>query len=286
MKMGKLPTMQLSPATCAQTGRRSLTRALLRPVVRFCLRNAIQYQEVADSLKSVFVEQARIELERSCGIPNVSRLSAATGLQRKDIQRILETPSSEASSLLSRVVGQWHLDKEFLDKRGKPRRLRYGGTECEFSRVVWKVSSDLNPGTIVLELERLGAIARTDRHLILKSEVLQLSGNLGAALESAAAESEHLFETVESNVALEHELPNLHATTEFTNIRLGSLPLVRKWLLDQGSELHARARRFLSELDNDLHARDEQSGATVSLTTFSHIALPDLIDSELEPQKQ
>jgi hypothetical protein len=263
-----------------QTRALRLSEVLLRPIVRLCLRQGIHFQDLSEALKRVFIDLAQREIglaaSGSSGQPvaNVSRISAATGLQRKDIRRLLNPEPVEATSVLARVIGQWQLDPRCLDTDGQPRGLRYGGADCEFSPLVKLFSSDLNPGTLLLELERLGIVSREEHLLRLKTRVLLLSGNSEQALEVAAKESDLLFRAVEENCHTEREIPHLHATTEFTSVRDSALPEVSRWLLEEGSKLHARARQFLSAFDADISSdgRPKEGVSRVSLTTFSLIA--------------
>lgn len=85
-----------------------------------------------------------------------------TGLQRRDVSRISgdrQSPTKDVT-LLIRVVGQWSADKRFSNSRGKGRSLGVSGVNSEFAKLVKLVSKDLNPHTILFELERLGIIRR------------------------------------------------------------------------------------------------------------------------------
>ncbi|RIL12652.1 MAG: hypothetical protein DCC75_00075 [Proteobacteria bacterium] len=48
-----------------------------------------------------------------------------------------------------------------------------------------------------------------------------------------------------------------------------ALPAIRKWLLNQGIQLHKRARIYLSRFDRDLNPSPDKGGARVVVGAFS-----------------
>ena len=80
--------------SCGVVGREQLNvllELILKPVVRFCLRRAIRFQQFSDILKGVFVRVGKEELDACCAKASVSRLAVMTGVHRKDIGRILDS---------------------------------------------------------------------------------------------------------------------------------------------------------------------------------------------------
>ncbi|MFN8389745.1 MAG: DUF6502 family protein [Bdellovibrionota bacterium] len=253
-----------------------LLAALLRPAVRFALRSGLHIQELLEAAKAAFVAVAEEELIRAGEKANISRLSAATGIHRRDIMRLTgsteQTP--KAASLVSRVLGQWLHDRRFLSPTGKPRALTVTGASAEFRKLVHAVSRDLNPGTVLFELERLGAAKRKGKN----GERLELIAHAYVPRKDAqesyrllARDLEQITSAVNENVTLQPETPHLHATTEFDNIRVDALPEIRKHLLWEGSKFHARMRKYLSRYDLDIAPANAAGGARVSLTAFSFV---------------
>ncbi len=227
--------------------------------------------------KEVFVTSAVEEMQRSGEKVNISRLSAMTGLHRRDVMRLhLEgAKATKSGSLMSRVIGQWMNDAEFLGSRNRPLILTLDGENSQFRRLVAKVSRDLNPGTVLFELERVGSVERTPRgvKLLLHHYVPVENAEEGFAL--LAKDSEDLIDAVDQNIFGNLEKPNLHGRTEFDKIRPDAIPYIREWLLTEGSAFHKRISQFLAQFDTDFHPGDDgvRGGATVSLGTFSMIRL-------------
>jgi hypothetical protein len=233
----------------------------------------------------VFIEGAVAELEARGQKVNVSRLSVSTGLHRRDVMRIYREGKTqdEPSSIPSRVLGQWEQDSKFLTKAGKPKLLTVDGDDSEFRQLVRLISTDVNAGTILFELERTDAVERVGNKLKLKRRALVVSDNPEESFQLLAADSKDLVASVEENVFSSATIKNLHARTEYDNIAIRELPQIKQWLLDEGSKFHARARNFLAQFDLDIAPQDGAiGGGRVVLGTFGRVEIPEdkAIDSE------
>ena len=69
-------------------------RLMLRPVVRFFLRNSLSFQDFSILAKSVFVDVAREEIATQADEVHVSKIVACTGIHRNEVNRILEDNKS------------------------------------------------------------------------------------------------------------------------------------------------------------------------------------------------
>ena len=107
---------------------RAVTR-LLGPLVRLLIAKGITFTYLSNLLKTVYVAEAHKALKETAETPTVSRLSVITGLQRKDINRIMSEPPPQKSappavSLGARLIGIWTGDKRFRTKAGAPAPLK------------------------------------------------------------------------------------------------------------------------------------------------------------------
>ena len=225
-----------------------LLAALLKPLVRFFLRRGVRLQELSEVLKASYVGVAKAELLRSGEEANISRVSVMTGVHRKDVQRLFDGDRElkSSSNLIARVLNLWQHDSRFTAKGGEPRFLSYEGKENDFIELVSAVSNDLNPYTVLFELERSGLVEKTDRGLRLFGK-LRLSEEGDEGFVMLAADEDDLFRAVEENIVAHSPTKNLHLKTEFDNIDPAKLEEVRKWFLREGSAFHERARALLAE---------------------------------------
>ncbi len=244
---------------------------LLRPVVRFSLRHSLKIQDLTKVLKSVLLEVASAELAESGKAINPSQLSATTGIPRKFIPDLLaQAPSFDSTgNLITRLIGSWQRDARF-SKRGKPRTLSVEGAQSEFANLVRSVSVDLNPYTVLFELERVGAVERSAKGLNLKKK-LYLEKDCVEGFSIAAKDADSLFKAVESNLMDSVEPRNLHLATYFDNVPDQVLPEVREWLLREGTKFHERARAHIATFDKDMNPaqRAKPGRNVIRLGSFS-----------------
>jgi hypothetical protein len=139
---------------------------LMAPVARWLLRNGVSYSAFADLLKTVFVDTARDELERSGARATQSALSVLSGVHRKDVRALEagprtggETPSMPRGvPLASQVYTRWLTDRRWRARDGKPKKLSRSGGATSFDRLARELSNDVHPRTVLDELLRLGLV--------------------------------------------------------------------------------------------------------------------------------
>ncbi|NMC62332.1 MAG: hypothetical protein GYA55_04120 [SAR324 cluster bacterium] len=251
-------------------------RALLRPISRFCLKRSIRLQDFIEIAKSVFLEAAAEQVRLQGAIVSTSRLSVITGLHRRDVMRLFNKQESKLgtdTSLVARVIGQWQQDPRFSSKSGKAKILKLEGKCSEFTELVRSVSKDLNPYTVLFELERIGAVSRQQGTICLQSAVYVPTGDVAQGLSLLAADSADLIAAVDENIFSPKELPNLHIKTQYDNLCVENVPEIRKWFLEKGEKFHKEARSFLSKFDKDINPKlkNKTGGARAAIATFSFI---------------
>lgn len=239
--------------TVALQKMRECLRIILKPVAQFCIRHSIGVQEILEDLKLVLLEAAQEKLRTSGEELNVSKLSAMTGVHRRDVRRICkhDETKSEPQSPVSKIIGRWQTDPRFMRRDGKPRVLRINDDENEFAKLVEQVCSDLHPTTVLSELERLAMVEHVPTGLRLLSKVYVSRGNMREGFTFMAEDVRDLMAAVDANLEQQLETPNLHIATIFDRIVNSALPQVRTWLVQEGAALHQRARAFLAQFDCD-----------------------------------
>lgn len=250
---------------------------MLRPLVRLCLRSGFGIQEFIESAKIAFVAVAQQQLTRGSKKPNTSRISVATGLHRRDVDRILSRGAEpvEPVNLLSRVLNTWESDKQYRTTAGKTRVLTFEGDENEFYKLVRSVTSDVHPSSILDQMQTVGLVEKTSHGLRLVVGAHDVRKDLARGYHILTQDLEDLSSAVEFNLLEEPDVPQLHARTEFDNIFEDSLPEIQGWLLKEGSLMHQRARALLSEHDADLQAHlRKKAGCRVVLTCFARVENP------------
>jgi hypothetical protein len=134
-------------------------RAVLRPLIELALARGAPYAEVDELVKQTFVEVAReahaaVPLERA-----VSRVSATTGISRREVTRLLRPEARSASkpqSSVSQLFARWLSDPGFRDDHGPTHKIPRAGRPPSFESLAESVSRDMRPRALLEELCRLG----------------------------------------------------------------------------------------------------------------------------------
>jgi len=166
----------------------------LKPIIRALLRSGIGFREFSDVAKTAFVDVATNEYGIRGRPTNISRVAVMTGLTRKEVKRLRDSPSN-GSSLVARrsspadLLHFWYTDPEYLDENGTPKLLPYEGDHASFLSLVKYCAGDVPPGAMKTELKRIGAIIEREngdlevvKRYFIPSDVderLELGLNLG-----------------------------------------------------------------------------------------------------------
>ncbi len=175
---------------------------VLGPLIRLCLARGVKFQTLSDLTKLAYVQQAANGLK-----PNVSQISVATGLHRKDVTRLLDERSSNQApsfprSVESEVFFRWVNHPSFLQPNGKPKQLtRQSKQEGDgsFETLCWQITKDVHPRSVLESMVRLGMVIELDNGLVElakdsfvpsneeKQMLALLAGNLGDHIAAAVS---------------------------------------------------------------------------------------------------
>jgi len=248
-------------------------RRLLRPIIRFSVHYGQSFHLFTRVAKELFVEAAAEELSKQGERVNVSRISVLTDLYRVEVKRIFEEgkpPVKEGKSTVGQVIARWESDPDFQTKDGRPRTLHYGAVDSEFSRLCQSVSTAINPGTVLFELERIKAVTKTSRGVKLIKGENRITVDAEKGFSILERDLMSLTSAVEENLFYPASPTNLHIHTEYDNIRVEALPEIRRWLLAEGKDFHRKAREFLAKFDLDIYPEENaEGGGRVSLGSHS-----------------
>jgi hypothetical protein len=142
---------------------------MLLPIARLLLRNGFGAGELVGAAKYASVQAALVEVIAPGSRVNVSRLSVATGLTRKEISTLLgrstktktlrSTPTLEQRAW--RVLHGWHSDPKYREANGRLAVLPFAGKQKTFSSLVRRYGGDVTPLSVLRELERIKVISKT-----------------------------------------------------------------------------------------------------------------------------
>lgn len=190
-------------------------RALLRQVARLAVGRGLPFADVAELLKDSFVEAARAAHPAVAPHRAVSRISAATGLNRREVTRLLQRPDGDAGPArpapATQVFTRWLTDPSLQGEDRLPLALPVQGPAPSFESLASSVTRDVHPRTLLEELSRLGLarlveedgrvhllrsafVPRQDRDRMLAFLGANVGDHLAAAVDNVLSDGSRHFE--------------------------------------------------------------------------------------------
>jgi len=132
---------------------------MLVPLARLCLARGLTFAAAVELLKQSYVGAAREAHAGRHGTRDIARVSAATGISRREVTRIsneLVAPAVVRGSPATKVFTRWAGSAKLRDRNGRPKPLRRHGPAPSFEALSYSVTHDIHPTVILDELCRLG----------------------------------------------------------------------------------------------------------------------------------
>jgi uncharacterized protein DUF6502 len=139
-------------------------QALMGPLARLCVARGLNFGQAQELLKRAYVEAAREARDGVGGQRDISRVSTATGLTRREVTRITSdfaAPTAVRLSVPNQVFTKWLGNRRLRDKNGRTMPLKRQGRAPSFEALATSITTDVHPRTLLEELCRLG-LARHD----------------------------------------------------------------------------------------------------------------------------
>jgi len=174
---------------------------LMVPAARLCLAKGLTFAAAEDVLKKAFVQEANALQPKAPEHGMVSRISTATGINRREVTRLTkhDSPCRQTKPPLSaEIFARWTTDKALQNSDGSPSTLKRQGSAPSFEALAHEVTRDVHPRSMLDELIRLGVASYDDdldcvslirSDFVPKNDSQQmisfLSNNVGDHLEAA-----------------------------------------------------------------------------------------------------
>ncbi len=143
-------------------------RRLMRPLVGAMMRSGLTFPVVADTLRALFIDVAINDILIDPSARTDSRISLLTGVHRKEIKRLRESPpvstaAPEVVTLVSQIVARWVGSAAYTDTDGRPRPLDRGGPSstgaaADFDSLVTSFTTDVRPRAVLDDLLAHGVV--------------------------------------------------------------------------------------------------------------------------------
>jgi Family of unknown function (DUF6502) len=185
-----------------------MSQALL-PLVRLYLRAGLGAGEFTIAAKLAFMRVAA-ESARIGPRLNLSAISAATGMTRKEVRSMVELARETAQlptrgisrQRTTRVIHGWQTDPAFLDHEGNSAVLPIKGANISFASLVRRYGGDVTPISVLRELERAGAVSRNKSGTVrLRKQSTRLKGYNAESMAEITTRIRDLAATMVGNIA-------------------------------------------------------------------------------------
>lgn len=239
--------------------KQALTKAfirLFRPLARILIRNGVSFSAMADMGKKVYVDVAFEEFREPGKKQTISRVSALTGLFRREVKRLHELDmdaglnGGDRYNRAVRVISGWLNDAGYHDDAGRLLRLPFDGEGPTFSTLVRAYSGDIPPRAMLTVLESAHCVeADADGRLQLVSHAFIPGGDAADKLHILGSDVAELIATIDHNLTAPAD--ELYFQRKVSNTRLD-----RQALCEFRTLASERAQALLEELDAWLSAHE------------------------------
>jgi hypothetical protein len=137
---------------------------LLAPVAQLAVSRGLPFAAVEEMLKLAFVQAADAAHPDLLAHRKVSRITTATGINRREVTRLTQQAPRTADrsrSLANEVYAHWLSDPAYGDQQGRPLVLPRQGPAPSFETLAQAITRDVHPRSLLDEMVRL-TYARTD----------------------------------------------------------------------------------------------------------------------------
>ncbi len=245
-----------------QSATNTMMKKVLRPLVRLLLRSGVAYADFSAVARQVFVEVASEDFGLPGRKQSVSRISVLTGVNRKEVKRLLDEPDeveneTKNNNRAARVVSGWIRDADFNNSKGKPRVLSWSDSEREFSfeELVKRYSGDMTARSILDELVRVGAVSldkKKGRVKLLSNGYVPAASN-EELLRLSGDSLNDLLNTIDHNLSVEKGNTRLQLRVSYDDVPSNGVELFRNLSNEKSLELLKQLDQFLATQDRTVN---------------------------------
>jgi Family of unknown function (DUF6502) len=151
-------TATSDPHSAEQQQLLAALQSVLAPFAQLCVAKGIRIQVIEELVRSAFVDAA-IEAHPARNSDRIaSRISATTGLTRREVTRLAKErkpPVRQPRSPITELFTRWLSSPALQDGRKNPLELPRQGPAPSFESLAHSVTRDVHPRTLLEELCRL-----------------------------------------------------------------------------------------------------------------------------------
>ncbi|MBL8451349.1 MAG: hypothetical protein JNK97_01260 [Zoogloea sp.] len=254
-------------------------RALLGPMARLALAQGVSFAALEEMLKEAVVDEALKAQSAQTPSRMVSRISVATGLNRREVTRLTQHRRSARevrNPPAAEVFARWLTDPACCDGDGLPRplpRLPQRAGEASFESLAHSVTRDVHPRSLLDELCRLGIArldAESDQVMLVRSAFVP--NDAQAAMLGFLGDNvgDHLNAAVSNVIAAEP--PHFEQAVFADELSVESVEVVRRMVLTRWESLMKGAVPALEALIEEDRKLGRAQSQRVRIGLYSYSA--------------
>src|SRR5258706_3153483 len=131
------------PASLDHASLLEALRTLLQPLAALSVARGMPFATVEEMMKTAFVDAARSAQPTMAGQRTVSRISTVTGLNRREVSRLMQTESKAVpprGSPATQVFTRWVAEPSLKYAKGEPMPLPRQGPAPSFEELARSVT--------------------------------------------------------------------------------------------------------------------------------------------------
>jgi hypothetical protein len=262
--------------------------SLLVPLARLCLAKGVPFATAEELLKLAFVHGAS---EVQPGLPEhgkVSRISTATGINRREVKRLTKVEAPERmtkQSHASELLARWTTDQDYRSHNRVLTALNRLGPAPSFEALAQSITRDVHPRSLLDELIRLDFVTFDEdldlvtlkrTNFVPKNDSQEmfrfLGDNVGDHLNAAVA---NVLNAGESH---------LEQAVFADELSADSVDALKPLVMAEWNTLHERMVPFITSLieADKLAGRKQDHRVRIGLYTFNEST----IDSKASQKNQ
>ena len=247
---------------------------LLHPLVRILLRNGVAYGTLAGWIRQVYVDVAFEDFAPEGKKQTISRVSALTGLTRKEVKRLLERDDAEADpgqarySRAIRVISGWLNDPRFQDEQGKPGVLPIEGTRNSFALLVKEYSGDIPTKAMLAMLDEAGSVKIVQDRVRLVRRAYVPGSDAVEKIRILGNDVYELVSTIDHNLTAGPEELRFQRKVAYDNIDPADAEKLKKMSVTKAQALLEHLDKQFSS--NELAEESAERGKYISVGIYYH----------------
>ena len=245
---------------------------LMQPLVRIMLRNGVAYGTLAELIRKSYVDVAFRDFAPLGKKQTVSRVSALTGLTRKEVSRLQDSGAADVMleqaryNRAIRVISGWRNDSHYHDTSGSPAVLPLEGKGATFASLVREYSGDIPTVAMLSMLQESGSVTLSSQEVRLVRNAYVPGRDAADKIEILGVDVCELVSTIDHNLVAAPDNLRFQRKVAYDNVDPDAVAKLRKFSFK-------KAQALLEQLDRQFAAHEleegsEQQGKYISLGIY------------------